>query len=1838
MPFGYIGAITKASRLVSDGGDRDTRWAGKGGKMGKAAMGTQGMWWAVCALTLMGCPDDEVVYKDVDVEVVEVDTEDVAPEVDTVAPDRHRLDLTLDPPGVSSLSGWVVVNRFGRWLTDSSGQVTIEVSRVGLTLSLILPPGVAGEDARVPSVLVLPTVYLEEETPPATAKVGVREGAAGLLLLDPRMLSEDPFLMRKVLSRAATSPAVARLAGVIDARFDVLGIRVLLADTEVLAALDDAVEEVGAAVGTRWQGPLTLPLDREVVVGRWSGRPLIDVTKTGTGIGFKALPLVPGALTVSVHKVDLERGALVRHTDLADPEVMTELEGTEPVDPENLEEGVYEVVARLDDGPRGESELARALAARTFPGEASCGSLPNGLLAALSAELDCRRPDPFELAAGTRLTRLAETVAARALAVRGEHRFGVDPASVWTPFTEHLEERLRLTVGDPFTPKVVVTGTLVRGARMTLAGHLVGRPEAKVILRDQRGSRVPVERVEPDYSFIVPEGLAGALIAEVYLPGGSTEVELGRLAIEVDEVMPPVLDRTRPVRLRGHGFFEGGQVVIGGQTVTLPRSASDEVEVELDPARVGFGEFVIGNAALRVPETFAVTTVPNTHTPGSMTNLGIAGLWVDSPLTVTVRDEPIPVVMKVRGEGASDIEAVLDISALDLGQHELKLESAARVVYQVIAVHGAETAFSRRIEFGATAVPQASTMLREAVEMANGTRPIEGTFRRINMGFQIQGAWHCPLDIEPDTFSFPAPSCPGIYERCDEGWLYDDQRNPERWWRITRPPGRGSTGVRCPVIPGPDSWVGLPIPDVYDTVTSTSPAELTGVTFVGPQARLELGAAKAGGLVVTAPTTGRNDVVLDLVIDDAVGSETSPVVTLNGARGVRIERLEVKGRPGGCRVALRIIDSADIDIEHLSVSGCDTAVEVIRSQRIRIGRAADPAVALGALESFLLREVEDVVLHMRAGTHIVDETSEEVQAVLSGRGVLVDQSARVMIAGSGASLTSDAVLIRNSRGIRVGPFESGLSRNAAGVVVVAGMNNTRGLRVEGDSRDVLIHDTTAVAASSGVDVADTAEVILERVGVGGVADGLGAGPVPEQPLGNFNGGLRIFGGDVVVDGLSASRNGLFGVGVFGGRVHIKGFTTRSQAGDRTYTGAQTCAVEVAAARATVAGFEIVEDSTGFCVREGVIRVADGTIDAQVAAAAEQSRVEVDSVHTSGGVEGEDSVLMLDQVEVVADAAGVEARGGSLGVAGGTVTGDVAVSTRGALTRIDGVVLSGRIGLVVSGTNDVGVPGVVVIGSTLAGNERDVSLADEGLVVLRDSTWATLTSVDRSVDVDGGTAVASGRDVDISGAASLLGSLSGLSRVNAEDHSGLIWLNGGAALQGGEADPENGISLHSVGSGCTDDGSPCSRPSAEQGEAGLRYGNTVYLENQDIREAEVVGARAFVVRSSTVVGDVRCESCAATLVDIAGAGRIELSGGGRHSAAAVTVGGGLRLSRWAQAVLSDTDPVSIDVAMPLGRLTEVGNNTPLATRATLIEGVPDRARVVIGQRTETGVQVLGWVQALGGEARWPGGGELVASVSVRGGGGTWQRVGRPLSCEAVALSATDREVAAELRWQTASGWNNNRPAVEVAACGDRLAEIIAGGTGSPDEVWVDGVVVANVFAASGLAFDADCAGLVWVGTEGTHDVFTTDLATGVITRMTDNDEVELRPRFGPDGSVWFGVEDGSALWVVREGVSAIGLSIGGMTVSSPAPAQSGEVAFIACDAQCRIATLDTLAWSYFDTAALGEDEPCAAKEPRWIERPGEPPLMAYVRDGGQLVLASGNGVVLGALADGVLTVR
>lgn len=1765
------------------------------------------------ALILAGCPEDEAVTREVDAETSEVEGEtDTGVEVDTVGPDRHLVAVTLDPPGIGTLSGWIILNRFGRWVTDTRGEAEIEVARQGLTLSLVLPAGVAAEDPRVPSALVVPTLILDEETPSATTQVDVMDGAVGLVLLDPRLLTGDTFLLSAAMARAYSSPAVARLGAVIDARFDARGVRVLLADPEVLAALDEAVDEVAAAVGTTWAGPTRLPHDAldELVVARQSGRAraLAELVEVEGEVRARRLPGVPGALAMTLRRLDLERGELVRAEDLSRPELELVVD-----DPVTLAEdgviggdAVYQWDVRLDDGPRGESVLAKAMMAFGFPGEGTCQSLPDGFAAALASELDCRTPNPFELAAGTRIMRLVESTATRTLSRREARPLpGLDPMSAWTPFAGPVTERALVAIGSPFTPTATVSGELVVGGRVTLTGHLVGREETRVLVRDARGTRLPVERVDgAGFAFLVPEGLAGPLVAEVYGPGGEAGVALGVLPIEVASVWPPVLDRPRAVRLRGRGFFEGGTVTVGGQAVTLPRCAEDEVEVVLDPAVVGVGEHTIGAATLRVPAALSATVVPDVsdsiRSPFVM--LGLSGLWVDSELTVSVRGEALEVLMLARSETpGTDVEALIDTSPLDIGDHEFRLESGGRVLFQPVFINGGSAIFTRRLEFGATALADANAMLREAIDVSNGVRQLGGTFRRINMGFQVGGQWHCPLDIEPDEFSYPAPSCPGIYERCDEGWRYDDQRNADRWWRVTRPPGRGSTGVRCPVIPGPDSWDGMPVPDVHDTVTTASPVSLSGLTLHGPRVRLVLPEARGGGLVVTAPpgaNAGPSEVELDLVVSDAVGSDQAPVVTLSQARGVQIDRLEVRGRQGQCRVALRIVDSADIDIERLSVSGCDTAVELVRSTRVRVGRDDAPVVVLGALEGVAVRSSQDVVVHARVGTRA---DGEEIVRVPTDRGVWVSDSARVLVSGSAGGLLSEVVMVRNSRGVRVGPFEAGVARTASGAAVVGGVTNTRGLRVEGTSRDVVIRDTTAVGAAFGIDVADSAEVRLVRVALGGVADGLGAGALPEQPLGNFNGGLRIFGGEVEVDGLAASRNGLFGVGVFGGRVRLKGLTTRSRAGSTDYGGAQPCGVDVARGRVMLVEPELIGDTTGVCVRDAKVWVGGGRVEATTGAGVEGGRLELEGVEVDGGIVLDGGAVTLVESDVLADGVGVEVEDGQLSVRGGSVEADEALVSRASKVRLDGVVLGGRVGLVVSGLDASGWPAVVVDGGAVTASELDVSLSDAGeRVVLRELGWSRLESVDRAVTAVGGAAPVGPlgeRVVELSGLAALDARLPGATRVVAREHEGTIRMREGSS------------SIDSEGS------------------------NLVYLDNQDIASIKAIGATGVTVRGSRLGGELSCDRCGpVALSGLSGAGSAVLGGGRGHTLQSVRLVGGVSLVGWAEALIFDTDPIAVDRAMPLARISDgVG-------AVTTIDGVPDRARVAIGRRVGGELEVLGVVQAIHGRARWPAAsGGLLASVSTEVTSGAWQRVGRPDSCEAeaLALEVEGRGGLGDLRWETGDGWVGSS-AIEVAACDGLVAEVQEG---RPRRLLVDGVEVASANELGDVAFDPRCERVVWVGVEGTRDVFATELATGVTTRITEDAVLESRPRFSGDGAVWFGVGDGSALFEARDGELTERV-VGGATVFAPTPGEGG-LAFVVCEASCRIARWDGGpfgSWRYLDTAALGEDGPCEAREPRWVHREGEPPLLAYVRGDGQLVLASSGGVVLGALAEGVLRVR
>lgn len=333
---------------------------------------------------------------------------------------------------------------------------------------------------------------------------------------------------------------------------------------------------------------------------------------------------------------------------------------------------------------------------------------------------------------------------------------------------------------------------------------------------------------------------------------------------------------------------------------------------------------------------------------------------------------------------------------------------------------------------------------------------------------------------------------------------------------------------------------------------------------------------------------------------------------------------------------------------------------------------------------------------------------------------------------------------------------------------------------------------------------------------------------------------------------------------------------------------------------------------------------------------------------------------------------------------------------------------------------------------------------------------------------------------------------------------------------------------------------------------------------------------------------------------------------------------------------DTDTIEVDRAMPLARLSDgVG-------AVTWIEGVPDRSRVAIGRRVGGELEVLGVVQAMHGRARWPSpSAGLVASVSTQTTSGAWQRVGRPDSCEAETLHVAEvggdsgNGGTGDLRWETEDGWVGS-DAIEVAACGEVLAEVLEG---RPRRLLVDGVEVASANELGDVAFDSRCERVVWVGVDGTRDVFVTELATGVETRVTTDAVLESRPRFSADGAIWFGVGDRSALFEARDG-ELTGHAVGGATVYAPTPGVDGLV-FVVCEASCRLAhwaggRVGT--WRYLDTAALGEDGPCEANEPRWIDRGAEPPLIAYVRGDGQLVLATRAGVVLGAIADGVLRVR
>ncbi len=1807
---------------------------------------------------------------------------DATPEVDEVEvierpAERHWLEATLDPPGIGALPGWVVMNRYGQWVTDDKGEVGFEVSRSGLTLTLVLPPGPTGEDPRATNALVIATSYLDEETPPARVALSVRDGAVGLLMLDPRFLSQDAWMVKATLERAYVEPAVQRLADAIDRRFDARGLRVLLTEAEVVAALDVAADTVAEQVGwMRWPGVPFAPRDEGLngaVVARVAGRPspvgggatsgasgasgLVEVVANGGQVLVKRLPGVVGVVRLEVRTLDLELGDLVSAAGLTEPvaveagEVSETFMSGESVVLEVGADEVVEVRVSLDDGPAGESELGRAMALRAFVADGRCGDLPAGFAAALTAEGTCRTPSTEELAAGVRLANIASVVGGRVLERRQTEVdldfVGLDPKSAWTAFRRGdgavSGETVRVAVGAPFRarPVVDVGDGLVVGGQVGVSGALVARADTRLSLRDSSGRRVEVVRGDGgfvDGGFVVPDGLAGVVTLEVETPGDSAEVELGTLPVVVDEVVPAMLDRARKVRLVGHGFYPGARVTVGGQVVVLGEVAGErQVEVELDPAVVGVGPHVVGGATLVVPDGLVVADAPSAIAMASRLVVTLAGLSVDNPLTVSADGVELDVLMVTRDDSVSPARAVVmvDTEGLEAGTHELSFVAGVRTVSHEVEVVGAATLWERVIELQATGA-DLSRMLGEAVQMANGEREVTGRFQRVNMGFQLNGSWYCPLDVSPDEVAIAPASCPAVYERCDDGWVYDDQRNATTWWKITRPPGRGSTGVRCPVIEGPDSWVGVPKADIADTVVTTSAAGLAGLTLRGPNTKLVLPNARGGGLVVSPPTGGgRSDVALDLVVTDATSTVEEPVVRIDGATGVHIERLIIEGRPGACAIGLRVERSIDVRIDVLEVRGCTRGVEVVNSEHVRVGTLVGPAVALGATESFQIVDSRFVVAHVRAGTRVDPANAGAVLRVPSGRGIVVRGSAHVRVTGSGAALVSESVVVRESSGVRVGPFESGLARAANGVGIVAEMNNSMGLRIDGESRDVRLREVTAAAAGFGIDVYDTAEVHLEKVAVGGVDDGYGAGPLTEQALGNFGGGLRIFNGDVTVEGLVASTNGIFGVGVFGGRAWLSDVRTQSRAGSRVFGGGQPCAIQVGGGEVVVSRAVVNGDEDGVCVGGVRVRMADSQVSVSgTAVEVVDGAVEVVGSELSGavGVAVARSEVWLDESTVMSEGDGVVMSSGALVASRSEVTAGGAAVSLGGQRRswLSDVVMTGAVGLEVVGSETSG-PLVDVVGGAVTGDEeRGIAVDGRGELRLDGVQWAVLSSDDGVIRVRDDGVV----DGAFEGAFAIL--LAGRAELDAE-------VGDTRTVNVDAFEHEGGVRVVGGRFRGSIDGS-----------------RIVILEDQaDLGSGFFRVGEVRVTRSSWVAGS-RFDGVGRVLLnEVSGGSGGEIIGGSGHQLSRVRTHLGVRLSGFTTATMNETWPIAEAAGMPTGRVVErefAWTPAGAKLRIVWVEDVPDRSRVVLGRRGESTIVTLDWADTMDGRARFltTETGELVAQVTgPDGASGPWIAVKPEATCVAGEAPVEDREAAGELRWLTDAGWEGTDGPVEVggevAHCGERVAVIETVSAGGM-RLTIDGEELAAAAVIRDVAWSRACDQVTWVGGDAALDVMLGDVESGVVTRLTqdaDDAAVESAPAFSADGEVvWFGratTNGGELLTVdVATGVLSVALAHRSSELREPAPSPDGSgVVMLVCEAECRLAKLSNGAWSYLDTAAPGADGFCEASDPRWVEVAGAP-LLVYVRGddeaGRQVVTASGSGVVRGALADGVTRLR
>ncbi len=1033
----------------------------------------------------------------------------------------------VDPPPSSGVEGQVILprglspegsvllNRFGRFPVAANGRVTFEAARDGLTLSLLLPPqGDTGDKA---GGLLFATLNLDEREPVETQLLDMRAAAIALTLLDPRTSTRSPSEVDALLETAQNHPKIRALADILGATFDPN--RNITSDPQVLAALDVATDALLAELRHVGPFPTThipedllhdgLELVRPIAV---STR-LIALSIDDGHLAFSPLPLVPNSLVLDVHEVDLQqtphadRGALFEGEDIA-LGAPFDLDSPIPTDT------VLAVSARFGDD-ESETLLANELSARWAPRISPCAEPPPpGFDAAIAHALACPGATEAEREAGRRITALGRTLSLRTLARHASSPLGagLDRAGAWTAVSEKsLTDRIYIVSGDPWTPRPTLAtapvSPLSPGDTVAVGGHLVTHPRTVLLLEDAAGRRVR-PHVSPSEDLVevdIPDGLAGAITLVAIADGGTGRLPLGEMRHEVSRFVPAAISGPATVRVEGRGFYPGLVLTLGTTTITAPADTTERAfTVDIDPANFNADTMTYGTATLTRLTSLAVLepTGDISLQEGESLIATLSGLTPDAPLTVETQSLALPVRMLSPGRSEGRAIANIDTTGLSPGAHTLTFAVGTRTTTLPLTIRGRPT-LTRDIRFRAPTESSRAIELSRALGIANGTLVVSGRFQRVDMGFKLGNVWHCPLDISPDEAAIPPASCSSTYVRCDEGWYWDTVSNPDRWLTVTRPPGRGSTGVRCPVIEGPNTWEGMAPENVFDHVTTEDAVGLGGQVLTGPMVKLTLPNARGGGLTVTEVAGKRNDVVLDLVIGEAYSTSNFPVLTLDGAVGVR-GRVTIAAAPGNCKVGLRIVDAQDVDLESLSVEGCEVGVEVVRSSDVRLGRQDAPAILGDGRDGLKIEESRDVVVH--------------VEAAGFERGVVISDSQRVGFSGALADMSLDAITLAASTGL-VGPLGVGAPGNGA--------SEGRGLVISGG-------EVTLVDVASVSDVFfEEAIVQAQRLSLGVLPDGttsdsaslsVSGGSLETNDL-ELVGAMTIEGANLKVQGLEGQSEG-----------------------------------------------------------------------------------------------------------------------------------------------------------------------------------------------------------------------------------------------------------------------------------------------------------------------------------------------------------------------------------------------------------------------------------------------------------------------------------------------------------------------------------------------------------------------------------------------------------------------------------------------------------------------------------------------------------------------------------------